>query len=68
MLGDMSHGSWIVMGDLNDILDQSKAARDTVVIHTEESLLREFIERWNLIGLGFKGEWFTWINNRIIGV
>lgn len=55
---------WIVGGDFNDIKNQEEKKGGNARLEGSFSGFRNFILDMGMGDLGFKGDMFTWVNNR----
>lgn len=58
---------WAIVGDFNDVLDDSEKRGGNRVNMTRVSAYRNCMSSCNMIDLGFSGPTFTWTNRRDIG-
>jgi hypothetical protein len=62
--GDHFVSSWLCIGDLNFVLDQSEKQGGRLVASSSFCPFKQFIDHFGLVDLGFVGNPFTWCNNR----
>jgi hypothetical protein len=63
-VGDGFVSSWLSIGDLNYVLNQSKKLGGRPVASSSHCPFKQFIDHFGLVDLGFVGNPFTWSNNR----
>lgn len=55
-------GSWLCVGDYNDILYHSEKWEGNVRTANSFSLFRDWVDDYSMVDLEFKGQFFTWSN------
>lgn len=58
---------WIIMGDFNDIASPREKFGGNPPNRTKMATFNNFLNKSNLVDLGFSGPLFTWTNNREFG-
>lgn len=57
-------GPWMCIGDFNCILNSSEKRGGHSFVSSSHNLFHNLMDACGLIDLGFKGQKFTWSNNR----
>jgi hypothetical protein len=63
-VGEIFDGPWLCIGDLNNVLDQSKKLGGRPVASSSNYLFKNFIDSFGMVDLRFFGNPYTWCNNK----
>ncbi|GLT36867.1 hypothetical protein SLA2020_112150 [Shorea laevis] len=66
-MADVVEIPWTIMGDFNDIIDQSEKFRGNAISQTRVKAYIDCMNTCNMVDLGFTGNKFTWVNCRFFG-
>ena len=64
-LAESFSSPWMCCGDFNCIMSQEEKKGGRPFVDSSRGELREFLYKGGLIGLGYKGNSFTWTNRRL---
>ncbi|GLT73561.1 hypothetical protein SLA2020_454110 [Shorea laevis] len=63
-MANVIQGPWMIIGDFNDVVDQSEKFGGNDVSQTRVRAYLDCMNSCNMVDLGFTGNRFTWVNMR----